>query len=99
MYKRLRLKSNNFVLLFQAKDKKTSKPTIIRLTTPQGNMNPKFHEVDLVPDADLNTKLKFHVSVVRTENTHRWLKNQCTAGHQFYKTGSDQKRKNVVICM
>jgi hypothetical protein len=24
-------------------------------------MNPKFAEVDLVPDEDLNTRLKFHV--------------------------------------
>lgn len=30
--------------------------------TPQGNMNPKFNEVEIVPDEDLNTKLKFHVS-------------------------------------
>jgi hypothetical protein len=30
--------------------------------THQGNMNPKFGEVDIVPDDDLNTKLKFHVS-------------------------------------
>ncbi len=46
----------------QAKEKSTGKPTIIRLTTPEGNMNPRFSEVDLVPDDDLNTKLKFHVS-------------------------------------
>jgi hypothetical protein len=46
---------------FQAKEKKTGKPTIIRLMTPQGNMNPRFSEVDIVPDDDLNTKLKFHV--------------------------------------
>ena len=44
----------------QAKDKKSGKPTIIRLTTPEGNMNPKFGEVEIVPDDDLNTKLKFH---------------------------------------
>ncbi len=31
--------------------------------TPQGNMNPLFSEVDIVPDEDLNTKLKFHVSL------------------------------------
>ena len=45
----------------QAKEKSDGAPTIIRLTTPQGNMNPRFGEVDIVPDEDLNTKLKFHV--------------------------------------
>ena len=32
------------------------------MTTPEGNMNPKFTEVDIEPDEDLNTKLKFFVS-------------------------------------
>ena len=33
-----------------------------RLMTIEGNMNPKMSEVDIVPDDDLNTKLKFYVS-------------------------------------
>ena len=34
-----------------------------RLMTIEGNMNPKMSEVDIVPDDDLNTRLKFYVSV------------------------------------
>ena len=30
--------------------------------TIEGNMNPKMSEVDIVPDDDLNTRLKFYVS-------------------------------------
>ncbi len=52
----------NFEDYAQAKNKATGKPTIIRLTTPDGNMNPDFGKVDIVPDDDLNTKLKFYVS-------------------------------------
>ena len=47
----------------QAKWKSNGQPTIIRITNPDGNMNPEFGKVDIVPDEDLNTKLKFHVSV------------------------------------
>ena len=46
----------------QAKWKSNGQPTIIRITNPDGNMNPEFGKVDIVPDEDLNTKLKFHVS-------------------------------------
>ncbi len=58
-----------FPLICQGKSKSDGSPTVIRLTTPEGNMNPKFGEVDLVPDDDLNTKLKFYVSthVVKNE--------------------------------
>ena len=45
----------------QGKWKSDGSPTVIRLTTPEGNMNPRFGEVELVPDDDLNTKLKFYV--------------------------------------
>lgn len=55
----------NFEDYAQAKSKKTGKATIIRLTTPEGNMNPDFGKVDIVPDEDLNTKLKFHVSQLK----------------------------------
>merc|ERR1712183_634498 len=51
---------DNFEDYAQAKFKSTGKPTVIRLTTPEGNMNPDFPKVEVVPDDDLNTKLKFH---------------------------------------
>ena len=35
---------------------------MFRITTPEGNMNPQMGEVDIVPDDDLNTRLKFYVS-------------------------------------
>ena len=54
----------NFEEYAQAKWKSNGKPTIIRITNPDGNMNPDFGKVDVVPDEDLNTKLKFHVSVL-----------------------------------
>ena len=37
-------------------------PLLQRLMTIEGNMNPKMSEVDIVPDDDLNTRLKFYVS-------------------------------------
>ena len=46
----------------QAKYKSSGEPTIIRLMTHEGNMNPLMSQVDMVPDEDLNTKLKFYVS-------------------------------------
>ena len=47
----------------QAKYKASGEPTIIRLMTHEGNMNPLMSQVDMVPDEDLNTKLKFYVSI------------------------------------
>ena len=47
----------------QAKYKSSGETTIIRLMTPEGNMNPIMSQVDMVPDDDLNTKLKFYVSI------------------------------------
>ncbi|XP_023336654.1 protein canopy homolog 2 isoform X2 [Eurytemora carolleeae] len=44
----------------QAKSKVSGKPMIIRIVTPEGNMNPQMGEVDMVPDDDLNTRLKFY---------------------------------------
>ena len=38
---------------------------MFRITTPEGNMNPQMGEVDIVPDDDLNTRLKFYVSDVK----------------------------------
>ena len=46
----------------QAKKKSNGEPTIIRLMTHEGNMNPEMSQVDIVPDEDLNTRLKFYVS-------------------------------------
>ena len=54
---------DNFEEYAQAKWKKSGKPTIIRLQTHTGNMNPDMGKVDIVPDDDLNKSLKFHVSV------------------------------------
>jgi len=50
----------NFEDYAQAKSKSTGEATIIRLMTHEGNMNPKMSEVDIVPDDDLNTRLKFY---------------------------------------
>ena len=47
----------------QAKYKSSGEPTIIRLMTHEGNMNPLMSQVDMVPDDDLNTRLKFYVSI------------------------------------
>jgi len=44
----------------QAKYKSSGEPTIIRLMTHEGNMNPLMSQVDIVPDEDLNTRLKFY---------------------------------------
>jgi len=44
----------------QAKYKSSGEPTIIRLMTHEGNMSPLMSQVDMVPDEDLNTKLKFY---------------------------------------
>jgi hypothetical protein len=46
----------------QATAKASGRPTLIRLMTHEGNMNPRMSEVDIVPDDDLNTRLKFYVS-------------------------------------
>ena len=53
---------DNFDDYAQAKWKDSGKPTLIRLMTPTGNMNPDMSKVDMVPDDDLNKNLKFHVS-------------------------------------
>lgn len=50
----------NFEDYAQATAKASGLPTIIRLMTLEGNMNPRMAEVDIVPDDDLNTRLKFY---------------------------------------
>ena len=52
----------NFEEYAQATWKKSGKPTIIRLQTHTGNMNPDIGIVDIVPDDNLNKSLQFHVS-------------------------------------
>lgn len=54
----------NFEDYAQAKTKSTGEATIIRLMTHEGNMNPKMSMVDIVPDDDLNTKLKFYCETI-----------------------------------
>jgi len=54
----------NFEDYAQAKTKSTGEATIIRLMTHEGNMNPKMSVVDIVPDDDLNTKLKFYCETI-----------------------------------
>ena len=77
----------------QAKYKASGEPTIIRLMTHEGNMNPLMSQVDMVPDEDLNTKLKFYVSILFTQ----WF-DTCsmgvvlvtlTSGHQTHLEPQD----------
>ncbi len=63
----------NFEDYAQAKDKATGEATIIRMTTPQGNMNPRFGKVDLVPDDDLNSRLKFYCQEIVEDNEEDWI--------------------------
>lgn len=55
---------NEFEEYAQAKEKSTGEPTIIRFISKSGGMSPRFSEVDIVPDEDLNTRLKFYVSLL-----------------------------------
>ncbi|XP_059081138.1 protein canopy homolog 2-like isoform X2 [Tigriopus californicus] len=56
----------------QAQTKGTGRPTLIRITHRDGGMNPHFGAgVDIVPDEDLNTRLKFYCeSVLEEEEEH-----------------------------
>ena len=44
--------------------KDSGKRTLIRLVGHDGNMNPDFNKVDVTPDQELNTRLKFYVSIL-----------------------------------
>lgn len=46
-----------------------------RIVTHEGNMNPLMGEVDMVPDDDLNTRLKFYVSTLLNLGTNSKLKS------------------------
>ena len=51
----------------QAKEKSNGEATIIRIMSRSGGMNPRFSEVDIVPDEDLNTRLKFYCESIVEE--------------------------------
>nr|ADD38042.1 Protein canopy-1 [Lepeophtheirus salmonis] len=52
----------------QAQSKADKSPAVIRLTTRTGNgMNPDFGNYDVVPDEDLNTRLKFYCNSIVEE--------------------------------
>ena len=54
----------------QARWKDTKEPTIIRIMSHEGGMNPDFGLVDVIPDEDLNKRLQFYVSrIVRKSRT------------------------------
>jgi hypothetical protein len=48
----------------QGRDKVTHDVTIIRIMSKSGGMNPQFGEVDIVPDDDLNKRLKFYCEYI-----------------------------------
>ncbi len=69
---------NEFEQYAQAKEKSTGRPTIVRILDKAGGMNMRFGEVDIIPDEDLNTRLKFYVSLyifshIRKDHRHVFL--------------------------
>jgi len=64
----------------QAKYKSSGEPTIIRLMTHEGNMNPLMSQVDMIPDDDLNTKLKFYCENIVEEMEETLLEMFATEG-------------------
>ena len=64
---------DNFDDYAQATRKSDGEPTLIRMTTHTGNMNPEFSQVDIVPDEELNTKLKFYVSALGLNVTSLYI--------------------------
>ena len=48
--------------------------------THEGNMNPMMSAVDIVPDDDLNTRLKFYVSTKLTGNSWSLMTLVLTVG-------------------
>lgn len=55
--------------------KSSGRPTLFRLTTHDGNMNPEMSDVDISPNPDLNDKLSFHVKYLfyGTYGFARWF--------------------------
>jgi hypothetical protein len=41
--------------------KSTGRPTLLRLTTVDGNMNPEMANVDIMPDPETNSKFAYYV--------------------------------------
>jgi len=64
----------------QAKKKSNGEPTIIRLMTHEGNMNPEMSQVDIVPDEDLNTRLKFYCENIVEDQEETLLQMFATEG-------------------
>lgn len=72
----------------QATAKASGQPTLIRLMTHQGNMNPRMSEVDIVPDDDLNTRLKFYCENIVEDQEETILQ-------MFAKEGKDM---DIELC-
>jgi len=73
----------NFEDYAQATAKASGDPTIIRLMTIEGNMNPKMSEVDIVPDDDLNTRLKFYCENIVEDQEEAILEMFATEGQDM----------------
>jgi len=73
----------NFEDYAQATAKASGDPTIIRLMTIEGNMNPKMSEVDIVPDDDLNTRLKFYCENIVEDQEEAILELFATEGQDM----------------
>lgn len=67
----------------QAKYKSSGEPTIIRLMTHEGNMNPLMSQVDIVPDEDLNTRLKFYCENIVEDQEETLLEMFSTEGENM----------------
>jgi len=67
----------------QAKYKSSGEPTIIRLMTHEGNMNPLMSVVDIVPDDDLNTRLKFYCENIVEDQEETLLEMFATEGENM----------------
>ena len=70
----------------QAKHKSNGVPTIIRLMTHEGNMNPLMSQVDIVPDEDLNTRLKFYVSTYINSSDYQIFVGHALVAHYSLTT-------------
>ena len=69
------MKSNKFCSRFsigekmddyaKARYKSSGKLTLLKMTTPDGGMNPEMSSVDFIQDGDLNKSLKHFVSFIQ----------------------------------
>ena len=58
----------------QARWKDTKEPTIIRIMSHDGGMNPDFSLVDVIPDEDLNKRLQFYLNNFSQDQLPAFLK-------------------------